>query len=128
MGIEAIAALGCAYSDFVPERLAVANLPRDERRRLGLVYAQQELGRRHRGKDRGLLLTIDPAQLGNALKAENGGQSVLAATCYQRLELRLAAQHRQLVHDDPDPSAGVGVEQSANQEIEPEVGERSEEH
>src|SRR5579863_1548496 len=124
MGIEPVTAFRGACSDLVAERLTVANLPRDERRRLGLVHAQQKLGRGHRGEHRSLLVAVDSAQLGDALKAENGRQSMLAATGYQRLELRLTAKDGKLVHDDPDPSARVGVEQSANQEIEPEVGER----
>src|SRR5260370_25550801 len=103
MKIEAVAVLRRAHSDLVAQGFALADLARDERRGVGLVHPQKELGGRHRGESRGLLVAIDSALWRDALVAKNGGKSALASAGYQRLQLRLAAKHGQLVDDYPDP-------------------------
>jgi hypothetical protein len=55
-------------ADLLAQRLALADLPRDEGSRLGLINAQQELGRRHGCEHRRVLVAIDPAQLSDALE------------------------------------------------------------
>src|SRR5713101_2813583 len=125
MKIEAVAVLCCAHSDLVAQRFALADLTRDERRGFGFVHPQKEFGGRHRGEHHRLLVAIDSAQLCDALVAKNGGKSALASAGYQRLQLRLTAKHRQLVYDDPNSAAVAGgVQQAANNEIEPEIRER----
>ena len=69
-------------------------------------------------------MPIDPPKLGDALQAEDGGESMLSSSGDQGLKLRLAPERRQLVDHDPDPAAMVGVEQSADDEVEPKVRKR----
>src|SRR5271156_5092892 len=125
MDVIPVAVLGRAYSNLLAQRLAVADLPRDEGSGFGLINAQQELGRRHGREHRGLLVAIDPAQLSDALEPQHGGEPALSSASYQRLKLRLPAKHRQLIHHYPDPSTiAGGVQQAADNEVEPEVRER----
>src|SRR5260370_42161772 len=125
MKIEAVSVLRRAHSDLAAQGFALADLARDERRGVGLVHPQKELGARHRGEHCGLLVPIDPAQLRDALVAEHSSKPALASAGYQRLQLLLTAKHGQLIHDDPNSAAVAGgVEQAANNEIEPEIRER----
>ena len=85
---------------------------------LGLIHTQQELGRRHRGEHCCLLVAVDSAELSDALEAEDGRQSVLAATVTSVSSFawrpRTGSSSTMIAH----PSARVGVERSADQKIE----------
>src|SRR6266851_6462017 len=61
MKFEAVAVLRGAHSYLVAQRFALADLVRDERRSFGFVHPQKELGGRHRGEHRRLLVAVDSA-------------------------------------------------------------------
>src|SRR6266851_2730516 len=61
MKIEAVAVLRGAHSYLVAQGFALADLARDERRGFGFVHQQKELGGRHRGEHRRLLVAVDSA-------------------------------------------------------------------